>query len=474
MALTSNYRFWFLALLMAALAAMCETPTYTITEEDRQWIRSEFDAATDARGGDAEYRVRPGVVADRKHREIELLAFATGVSRDQPIEFIIVAENGKSYEALAVSTVKPSDIYYAMTFIGMAPGHPVQPESNQFWPRGERVIMSLAPVATGVPPGHAQSVRLEALITDQRRGEPLPSEGFRFVGSTWRTIPPATDPVCMADTYGEIVSIFNSRWTLFDVPYSAEQNQVYGNLVAGSAYTFEAGERLRITIRPEYPDDRKRIVDYTLGVTSTAGAESATLVNLAYTLTDKNQDKVVVDHRDFPQVLAVLQEDILACREPYVRPVFESALPLAAVREFCRLLKPVVDNDIIRLELQESDIHIQAFLPMEQWRDPTQRHRSVHPVEIHFDTVSDHGVLVGRIVHYTRAAPGSHGKVPVLIPFSAAPHLIEQVNGRAPWDTDVLFIMVDGVLSYGWLAELYSRLRNTFPTLYVFLNAPSP
>src|SRR5882672_4122693 len=91
-----------------------------------------------------DYLVLPGLLADRKEKTVRLYGRATGLGPGDPVEFFIIpADSGKDYESLTVAFVKPSDVDRALKFIGMKAGRPVNYTENQYWPKGERVLMSV-------------------------------------------------------------------------------------------------------------------------------------------------------------------------------------------------------------------------------------------------------------------------------------------------------------------------------------------
>ena len=231
--------------------------------------------------GNSDLLALPGVLADRKSRRVHVYAQATGVGPQDIVEFLLIAANsGHDYEALATVFAKPSDIHRALTFIGLQPGRPVNAEKLCFWPKGERVIATVA----GLPPGSAYGpFGFDTLLLDKVTGEPWIENGLVFVGSEYVDSPdnPA-ESVYAADIFGpnSIVSTYNEPTTVLDVPRQAPQSVVYGRQKLNSECLPPENVLLEIIVEPEKKDGKKRVVDLELAAQLRAGAEGITLNSL--------------------------------------------------------------------------------------------------------------------------------------------------------------------------------------------------
>ena len=176
--------------------------------------------------------VRPGLVADRAARSVRVYGESVRLNPGDPVEFALIAEtSGKDYEAQAVSFALPSAVHEALEFIGLKPGAPVDATALRFWPRGERVKVTIEVLATN---GAATALgRAESTVVDTRTGKPLPEAGFVFCGSRWTTATEdagsSTDRVYAADVFSpnSIISVYNERNSVLDVPRRAAQGEVY-------------------------------------------------------------------------------------------------------------------------------------------------------------------------------------------------------------------------------------------------------
>ena len=176
----------------------------------------------------------PHVTANRVAKRVEIDAVTTDVKKGDILEFLLISKpSGHTYESLAVSDAKPSDVKKALEFIGMTAGHGVDPAKLRFWPKGERAIVSvlLNNAAAGTKP-----TRVEKLVLNERaKAASIPESGFVFIGS--RMIEdrenPGT-PAFAADVRepNSIIANYNENESIFDVPRVAPQNDVYRTQVA--------------------------------------------------------------------------------------------------------------------------------------------------------------------------------------------------------------------------------------------------
>ena len=186
--------------LAGALAGACiaaeESPEAAVREDraessPRDEMRKEAEAAYEAdrrrHADNPDMLVLPGLLADRRARTVTIRARATGLPRGEPMEFFLIpADSGKDYEALAVAFVKPSDVDRAIRFIGLTPGRPINYAQQRFWAKGPRLSIHYEwdqPAAEEGGKPQPVRVRAERLAIDTRSGKPMPFDGFIFTGS---------------------------------------------------------------------------------------------------------------------------------------------------------------------------------------------------------------------------------------------------------------------------------------------------
>jgi hypothetical protein len=447
------------ALLACGLAAG-DHPVLT-DDYERQVAAADLSNRQAAAAAD-HLRAWPGIVADRRARRIELLAVATGIEGESPVEFFLVGANGKDYEALAVTGVTPSELHAALVFIGVPPGRPVAFGHFHFWPKGERVTMTMAAAADP----KAEPTTVAALVHDRRTRRALPDDGLVFVGSAWRQADdePARQ-VCEADLVGDIASVFNDPWTLLDVPRRVDQATVYNQLVANPEQLLTAGTILRVVIAA-VPVEQPRVVTFTLAATAPAAATSADELQL--TLTTAGADKPAATG-DVGQVLNHLFALLQAGREPFLTLRIAPRVPLAVAVELAALLARVDGQGLIHVEPEPGHPYHQAFLPEPAWRDPTKRPGTA--VEIRVASRGEQ--LAGRVsVVDDVFENGAFHEREMSWPFADLAALRALTSGRESWPTDDVLIFLPAGATYGDVAAIYAAVREQLPTAFIFGPAP--
>jgi len=425
-------------------------------------IDTQYRAGVEYRENLERYRddpnilVRPGVLADRKNRFVDLQAAATGHGPDARLDIFIASAGTFDERALLVTAAQPDDVQDAMEFIGMAPGRPADPASGYFWPKGERVTVTVRWPVEG-PASFDQSVRAERLLTDVTWNEPLPTLGFRFVGLSRRG---EAD-----DTAGFITTAFNSSSTVFEVPYLVSEREATGRLVATGEYRFSVDQPIRIRIRPEFRDSRKRVRDFLVDVTSGDSVTEERLADLAVTLLEIDGTEVVTG--SFEDAFVYLDEIIGNGQEPYLQFRFADSLSVSTVRAVSQFIQQFLIKRDIRIEPNAAHLFYGAFLPNEAWRDPGRRGRSSQPLEIHWQETASTGEFRGEVVQHLQSkyATGE----PKRISFANSAEFRAIINSNRPWHTDGVFMFVSPELPYREIRKAFDLLRSDFPNVYVFM-----
>ena len=179
------------------------------------------------------------------------MANITVCLNNETVEFFLIAENsGNDYEALAIALAEPVDIYDAMLFIGMPLGRGMNPKKLQFWPKGERVFMTL------------DGRRIESFMVDSETKKTLDALGLVFIGSQLVPAESGDAPPALAAQMRSphaIAANYNESDALFDVPYSAPQTAVYSKQTLNPELIFPKGKRIRVVIEPEYKHDKPKL-----------------------------------------------------------------------------------------------------------------------------------------------------------------------------------------------------------------------
>ncbi len=430
--------------------------------------------------------VLPGLVANRTTKQIELLAESTGLGGNSTAEFLLIDQvSGHGYEALFWSYAKPSDIHAALVFVGMQPGAPYDPGQLRFWPKGERVMISL--VDTNRPAG-TSPLRIENLILDKKTEKPLAESGFIFTGSIRAPDPKGgTGVVYVADNYDpkSIASLYNEPGTVLDVPWQADKGAVYGAQVVNPDHVLSAGDLVTLILEPERKDGSRRVKDLVMDVGLSPGKPgpadpAAKLVETGRSFTFRVKDmkgNVLGKESSLEGALAAISELLKTGSEPYLSVCFDGALTLSDVRRTCVILGVIESGAGLRFEPpQEGQLYFKAFVPDERWRDADAR--VAQPWELHL--VREKGLVSGKLVMnesvWTDGNPEPRMKV-TSFDVATPKALREQLDAdagrrkqgnRSP-DLPVLLIYAKGDLTYGELIRFITPALRTHNTVHVFL-----
>ena len=320
-------------------------------------------------GNNEEVFQREGVVANRASRTVRVEARATGVAPDTKTEFFLIAPNsGHDYEAVAVSKALPSDVHAALEFIGVPVGRPVYRDVLQYWPKGERVFAFIER-ATG------DRFPLEDTILDCKSGKSLPREGFIFTGSLRipdlsSTNEPARQ-IYAADEVSPnaILSAFNLRTTVLDIPRLGSQTELYERQVTPAGLCFEKDEPLTFILEPEKRDSSSpRVMDLRMVVTADTAPGVA-----QFDLYDASSNRLAgpVDATALTDKLKAL------CgtdRDLYLQFEISGKATLQQVLQGAELIRTLLHQKILRPEPPvEGSLYYSAFLP-----NPALRQRELH------------------------------------------------------------------------------------------------
>ena len=428
----------------------------------RRLFEDQFRAAEANYRDNPDVRVRPGVIADRQARTVEVLAVACGARAGDPTEFLLVTEAGRADEALALTLAQARDIHEALVFVGVQPGHPVDVTRFRQWPKGERVdVFFVWP--------HADkdvSVPAAEMLVDTHRGATVPPHGWMFVGELTPAVPPAA---YLPDDSGEIITDFNSPWTVLDVPDLIGKGEVYGGLLPNPKYLLKLRQPLKIVLKPELPAGERHVLDYAVRAGAAAGAPAATgVAELRFTATDRDGKAVLTDGT-FEQLLALLEDGVKAQKDVYLKLAYDDQVPVAALVEFGPLLMTLVQKQAVRLEPDPDQLFGQAFTPDPAWRDPKQRPQQ--PVELHLAAA---GPLRLRYFDEEFLRDGSLKVDEKSQEFASADALEQALAAREVWGTGGVLFFAPPDTAYGTVRQLYLRIRNRFPIAHVFLTEPPP
>lgn len=325
--------------------------------------------------------VRPGLLADRASRTVRVLADSTGLGSSGPVEFILIGpDSSHAYEALAVSHASPGDVYDALRFIGMTPGRSPDLRALAFWPKGERVLLTLAPVDTD---GVTAPVPVESLLLDTRASKTPAPAGLVFVEAGRAPESDSdTNTVYIPDAFGprSIAPTYNEPQSVFDVPRMAPQGSAYGTQLANPAALLPTNALVEIVMRPERTGGTPRVLDLALSVVPGPTVDAPP----GFCLGPANGDAAdantnVLSRAGLAQAVA---KWVREGRDPFVTIRFDGRLSLAQVHDACRLLEGLEREDGIRVDPPPADqLYFRAFIPDEENR--RREDRVEQPWELH-------------------------------------------------------------------------------------------
>lgn len=310
-------------------------------------------------------RVWRGVVADVAKREVRLLAEAVGHRAGITAEFLLIGpKSDRAYEAAAVTVALPGDIARAVESIGVKRGGGVGSRAFRFWPVGERMSVSVRRL--DVEGDAERPMRL--LLSDQKPDEPLLGEGgVVFTGGSWE------GDVCSTDTLmpSSVISLYNERGSVFDLPFQVGQGEVYGRLSLAEALPY--GALLEVVLRPLLPaDGLPRVLPLSVDVSLQAGGGLAVACV---------SDGEVLQKGDLPETLLWLKGQHGAGRELFVTLAIDEALTVQRAAEVARVFL-MLDGAGLKLDGKpEGGVYPRAFMPLEQWRE--REGRVPQPYELH-------------------------------------------------------------------------------------------
>jgi len=427
--------------------------------------------------------VLPGLVADKAMKRVEMMVERTAVGPNAPCEFTIIAETSDhAYEALLISFAKPSDVHRALQFIGTEPGESFDPGSLRFWAKGESFVLSI--VKTNEPP-----LRLEELLVDQRTGKSLREEGFMFTGS--RREPALNDPqqqVYAADEYQpkSIVSLFNSTYSVLEVPYSAPKEVVYQNTTVNPEHELPEGSLLTLLIEPVNKDDSKRVKDLVLHVQ--AGAiptnQTATDVERLTSLSLQLKDSETVLNGK-PTLISVIETLAALDRKKhdyYLTVRFGDSVDLGQAQALARILSSIDSEKGIRIDPPPAgQIYYRAFTPDQQLLD--REARLYHPWEL--SLAENDGQIAGKLLLidsvWKQGAAASELEITEL-PVSGPQNLRRELDAeierakkagkraKAP----AILVFAPSNLQYGQLTKFLGSVLPTHKMVHVYLDIPLP
>lgn len=418
--------------------------------------------------GSRDMLVLPGLLADRKTKQITMQAESTGLTEGSPVEFFLIGEtSGHAYESLAVSFAKPGDVQKALEFIGMRTGRPVDGRKCAFWPKGERVIITLS------SPDSDKSLkptRMETLVLDSRTKKSLPDCGLVFTGSLRLETPDSMGRTGLAVDIREpnsIASSYNAAETVMDVPFSWSQKSVYGNLLVNPAHILKPGGLLTIVLEPERRDGTKRVMDLKLAISVKTGAVARKLNDLEFHLIDQNDVEL---NTTFELNAALKLVDSINDRnqDPFVSVLLGDAVTVGAAAEVCGILSKIDTEKGIRIEPPTGgQLYYRAFVPNEQQRNRADRFAQPWELNLSF-TNSNLQAVLSRIDQVWKDDKTEPDLKTTDFTVNTPQELQKILKDKGP-GVPVIFVFTDPILTCGQLMSFVGPVQEAYPMIHVYV-----
>lgn len=436
--------------------------------------KARYEANLAAHANDTDKLVLPGLLADRRARRVEVLAECTGLTANEPVEFLLIDQGGShGYEAMLWSMARPSDVDRALEFIGLRRGASVNPAVPRVWSDGDRVQLT-------VQPTEGKSFPIEQLILDNQTEKTLPEEGFVFTGSV--TVPSVNgkEPAAYAaDVYDprSLASIYNESTSVLDVPRRVDKGEAYGRQVVNPDRVFAGGTLLTVVMTPARipgaPDAPS------LRLLLEAPPKSTGVV---CRLTDRD-GKLLLESEDLMAVLEKTVPTAPGAIAPFVDLSFGEKLLLPHAQKAAALLAALEPLGVVRVRPPPRDhLYHRAFAPDPEWREPAGR--PSQPWELHL-THEKESVSATLVRHDPGDEPDAATptftrlSVPLAGPDELRAKLHAETEKRlrsgAPLLPGVLFVFAAPDITYGEMMAFVRPVQGTHGTIYVFLDeAPAP
>lgn len=433
--------------------------------------------------GNTNYLIRPGLVADQIKRRVEVMVERSSVGRNQPCEFLLIGESSDhAYEALLISFAKPSDVHGALQFIGAEPGEPFDPSALRFWAKGETFQLGIARTNEAPLP-------IEQMLLDRRTGNTIREEGFMFTGS--RLFPVTDTPGRQFYAADEIqpkavVSLFNSTWSVFEVPYEASKGEVYQNTSVNPEHPFPEGSILTLVIEPVNKDGTRRVKDLALHVgtikplTNNLDTEAERLSRLRLQL----KDGVTALNKKTGLVAAVESLAVLDQKKHdyYLTVYFGENVELRQAQALSKILSTMDNEKGVRIEPPATgQLYYRSFAPDHDLLD--RNARMFHPWEL--SLTEEDGQMSGKLLLVESVWRKDGGKPELAFTeftVSSPQELRKALDTEAASTAKsekrakpaVIMVFASPRLQHGRLMTFLEPVLQTYKSIYVYMNDPMP
>lgn len=393
--------------------------------------------------------VARGVRANRTTQTIEIDAHTTGLQSGDIAEFYLITINsGHDYEALLQTFATANDIRKAFDFLKIPTGRAIDYDSYTFWSRGERIEATVS-FDNGSPQP------LMNFIRNKETGKPYPDPTFVYIGGTKSQDKDALD--IDSSGPGSLISCYNEKLTLLDVPRTAVQEEVYEKNVLSKDAPQKPGVPALLVLKPESrpatAPHRIREVDFSLvkeGI-SLDGASPISIVDAVKRLNAYHTDG---------------KQDV------FLKVRWHDDVPVKDIQSLCGLLVKLDSaGQGIRIDAPPTGFpYAKAFLPRTEWRDRSKRFSQ--PCELRLADNED-GTQTATLVQITEEWKDEQIHPDLTVtehPFAKPEDLPGLLEKYAPANLNVLLVFVPGTLPYGTLRPYLNASNKTHSLVQIFVD----
>ncbi|MEM7390766.1 MAG: YdjY domain-containing protein [Verrucomicrobiota bacterium] len=322
------------------------------------WALKQYEVAGARHKDNPDILVLPGLVADRKKQQVDLLAETTGLAEKTPVEYLLVYQaSSHGYEALLWAFAKPGDVRRALEFIGLPAGAPVDPSQLRFHAKGERVTATVLPAED-----EGTAIRLEQAIFDLRTDRTMEAGEFLFTGSMKIEEPGGV--LADRDDPFSIIASYNERASVLEVPWPMSKSEAYQAYVVHPDEVWPANRRRTVRLEPLHRDGHQRVRDLVLDV---GGPRP-------FRLRDAKSGQPLNETPTMEGAVKAGRRLQAANHDLFVSIQFDLDLKLAQIWRLAPVLGMVAEASDMRLEPPVAGrLYYGAFLKRGRWRDPRGR-----------------------------------------------------------------------------------------------------
>jgi hypothetical protein len=363
-----------LTMICAGLRAADEKGDFR--SRNKEFVAQQLEQRKQELGDKDHIMIAPGLIADKHKREVRIVVENNGLGKKDPAEYMIIGEKSEhDYEAVATALCTPAALNEALMFIGMKPGRATDYKNLHMWPRGDRVILHYEWDDTAEGKTTRRRERAEKFIWHMKEEATIPEEGWVYLGSRMVEQQGSTNLILAADAYGPfaLVSCFNSRDNILEVPRLAHQDYVYDHYEMNPEFHMEKGTLMEAVFTPEFTNGQTRVHDYVLTISSQEKKDDdAPLEHIVCAWQEKGSDNTQSFGLKslFDQLKKLKDEKI----DAHTTLILDDALTASEIRAIYFIINQTASQNLIRLEPPaEGHLFYRAWLPPEEWRSRVNR-----------------------------------------------------------------------------------------------------